>query len=611
MEPSQPFQNGPVGQPQPPFPPTPAGAPVGSIINPTVVPNVPIAPNPPVNEIGVNTDGLFQSSAPSFGVVQPPVPQQPIYPAPKSRRKLLLILIPLLVIFFGASAAAYFVLYLPAQPDNLWKTALSNTGKGYDKLSSYIAQTKPSKGYAIDGSFKSTGTVALDGTIAGTSDGKNGQLTGTVSAVGVKVNFDVREMASAATTPDIYFKVDGLQGLGSLLGGGDAQYTSALNGINNQWYFIDHSLFDQFAQGANTNLQISSDDVSSVLKAVGDASKQYIFTGDTAKMVAIVKQKVGKETQDGRSVYHFKVGLNKNNLSAYIKALCTDLKASKLNKFFGGSSDAVNQALNCDSLEKQIQKGDYTGNADAWVDLQTKLIHKIRITDKASKDNYLDISQNYVGGQEFPFSLGFHSKDSGSTTTGLIKIILNMKTNAVGISGNITSSGGDNFGATFNISVSPNSSPVKVEKPAGAKTFIELLGNLGLGDAFGGTDSSASPPITVAGRDTERKTDINAMAGQIEAYQAQNGTYPSLINLNDSTWLDSNLLGLDLAALQDPSGADQKIVSSPKANAYSYSPTPAGCDNGSHSDCSGYTLTATLEAGGTYVKQDLNGPTSI
>ena len=59
-------------------------------------------------------------------------------------------------------------------------------------------------------------------------------------------------------------------------------------------------------------------------------------------------------------------------------------------------------------------------------------------------------------------------------------------------------------------------------------------------------------------RDTERKTDINAIHGQTEAYQAQNGKYPTLANVNDSTFRSTNMKGLDPAALQDPKGAAQR-----------------------------------------------------
>lgn len=108
-------------------------------------------------------------------------------------------------------------------------------------------------------------------------------------------------------------------------------------------------------------------------------------------------------------------------------------------------------------------------------------------------------------------------------------------------------------------------------------------------------------------RDTERKTDVNALHGQVEAYQAQNGKYPTLANVNDATFRSANLKGLDPAALQDPKGNAQTLVAAPVADSYSYAATPVGCDNAvGGTDCTSYTLTATLEAGGTYVKQSLN-----
>jgi prepilin-type N-terminal cleavage/methylation domain-containing protein len=109
-------------------------------------------------------------------------------------------------------------------------------------------------------------------------------------------------------------------------------------------------------------------------------------------------------------------------------------------------------------------------------------------------------------------------------------------------------------------------------------------------------------------RDTARKTDINALHGQIEAYQAQNGKYPTLANINDSDFRTANLKGLDPAALQDPQGTATTLAGAPAADVYSYVATPANCDNdpAGVGDCTGYTLTATLEGGGTYTKTALN-----
>lgn len=120
--------------------------------------------------------------------------------------------------------------------------------------------------------------------------------------------------------------------------------------------------------------------------------------------------------------------------------------------------------------------------------------------------------------------------------------------------------------------------------------------------------------IQQKGRDTERQTDIKALHGQLEAYYAQNGRYPTLTNVNTDTFRSANLKGLDKEALRDPKGPSTgsnayQLVASPAANAYAYAVTPSGCDN-STTDCTGYTLTATLEGqidgSGTYAKTSLN-----
>lgn len=108
--------------------------------------------------------------------------------------------------------------------------------------------------------------------------------------------------------------------------------------------------------------------------------------------------------------------------------------------------------------------------------------------------------------------------------------------------------------------------------------------------------------------DTERQTDIKAIHGQIEAYYAQNGYYPSLANMNDSNWRKTNLKGLDNEALRDPKGTTYILVNAPIKNSYSYtvgSLTGKPCDN-STVDCVAYTLTATLDNGTSFSKYSLN-----
>ncbi|MDB5185840.1 MAG: fimbrial protein pilin [Candidatus Saccharibacteria bacterium] len=109
-------------------------------------------------------------------------------------------------------------------------------------------------------------------------------------------------------------------------------------------------------------------------------------------------------------------------------------------------------------------------------------------------------------------------------------------------------------------------------------------------------------------RNTERQTDIKAIHGQVEAYYAQNGRYPTLGNLNDGSWRSTNMKGLEDEALKDPKGSAATLVAAPAANSYAYAVTATGgaaCDN-TTADCAAYTLTATNEGGTVFAKSNLN-----
>lgn len=108
--------------------------------------------------------------------------------------------------------------------------------------------------------------------------------------------------------------------------------------------------------------------------------------------------------------------------------------------------------------------------------------------------------------------------------------------------------------------------------------------------------------------DTEREIEIKAIHGQLEAYYAQNGNYPTLKNMNDKNWLSENIFGLDADALKDPKGTSATLATKPAKNVYSYEVstlTNASCENDSKL-CAKYTLTATLDSGKVYEKRSLN-----
>jgi prepilin-type N-terminal cleavage/methylation domain-containing protein len=115
------------------------------------------------------------------------------------------------------------------------------------------------------------------------------------------------------------------------------------------------------------------------------------------------------------------------------------------------------------------------------------------------------------------------------------------------------------------------------------------------------------------GRDSARQTDINAVASHVEAFYAQYGYYPTLNDLQTASFRTAHMKGLDAAALVDPKGGNSTIGATTSGTQYSYVAVgPSACVNTTASDpvaasptnngCDSFTLTATLEGGGTYQK---------
>ena len=141
-------------------------------------------------------------------------------------------------------------------------------------------------------------------------------------------------------------------------------------------------------------------------------------------------------------------------------------------------------------------------------------------------------------------------------------------------------------------------------------TIVELLIVIVVIGILAGLVITTFNGIQQKGRDTERQTDIKALHSQIEAYYAQNGSYPSLTDMNLSTFRTDNLKGLDEGAFKDPKGTATSLVgTTPAAGTYGYVyvTLPASCTSAT---CTSYTLTTALEGkidgATTYQKKSLN-----
>ena len=141
-------------------------------------------------------------------------------------------------------------------------------------------------------------------------------------------------------------------------------------------------------------------------------------------------------------------------------------------------------------------------------------------------------------------------------------------------------------------------------------TILEILLVLVIIGLLGTLVFSTYAGIRRSQRNQERHRDIQDIYQQLEAYDVENAKYPTIANINDSTWRATNMKTLDKESLRDPSSKAYALVAMPTKNAYSYEVVAADgtpCDNAAK-PCAHYTLTATLEGNGmgTFVKSSLN-----
>lgn len=107
-------------------------------------------------------------------------------------------------------------------------------------------------------------------------------------------------------------------------------------------------------------------------------------------------------------------------------------------------------------------------------------------------------------------------------------------------------------------------------------------------------------------RDSERKTDINAVAGQLEAFYANKGYYPPKVDFESASFRSTNEIRIDDKAFADPSSPNTKTftagiapdpVPSGTARTYYYqalNSDDTACTTAA-AQCAKYTVSASLE----------------
>jgi hypothetical protein len=443
----------------------------------------PESPNNPYGQPVSPQPTVEPPSSPQSLTPPPTFSNQPasVQPPRKSRKKRwLLVAIIALVILLGGSAAAYFGYYLPNQPDQVWKKAMSNSATGYDKLVEYYETggSDSQKG-SIKGNYKieESGSV-IDGSMETKFDAVNSTTKLDAGFSGVRLNAEVlTNVPEGSKYPDVYAKVSGLKGIDGVLGGEAGGMGAFLSELDGQWYVVDHTFFDQMS-GATDNLDNSSpasapskEDVKAVAEAFGRVNREYIFTDNPNKAVIVRKQDVGKEKLGDRDTYHYKVSYNKENLKAYANALKDALKDTKLKDYLKDSD--------FDQLTSAIEGLSGQGEADAWVDMETKLIRQVRFPDSENQGSYVDVALNYNGGSEYPFVTTWVSGEENNQGKTTIGVTLNTETDEIKFS--VNGEGEENGKPLkFNLdaTMTPTDEAVEFKKPENTKSLLEVFGGL-------------------------------------------------------------------------------------------------------------------------------------
>lgn len=530
-----------------------------------------------------------------------PMPTLPVMPVSKNpgggrfgkfkNKKFILAVSGALAVLLGAGLVLSW--YIPNKPENVYKTGLDRTGEAVERLVlDSVSEDKlqvfenSSLGGKVDFRAKDTSFSAdfsstYDLKVSDSSvDAKFTNQQDPEKKISLKL---LTDLPKDAYIPNIYFKLVGLNTLGA------DSYYPGLGAYDDKWIAVTSEYLQSFlpkAEGADPG-NFTHADAKELATVTTQKTREYLLTSDSAKAVLVQKSFVRTETSEGLKANRYKVGINKQNAKKYCKELSNDILSTKAYKRLSGSGDAVvkEQIKSAEeSCDQSINEVKDDAEFDMWVDKKTKLIHKVRFTDKDDKNSYTEIGQLYRGGDKLPFFVNL--KSDKEKYSGRFDLEVDTKKNSTVGKFVMKQTGDYSYDLDISFTFKPHQGEVKVQKPAGAIPIQEVLSKI-----YGATGEFLSSNAD----DTERKGDIRALQSKLAEYYALNGFYPSLAQLNSTSFRNSN--GIPAEATQDPAKLAPLFGLQSVPGQYGYNPTDCGA---SGTECQAYTLTATLSDGTKY-----------
>ena len=503
-------------------------------MNPTDQDNQNLQTNPPTNNdpitpaVGTMTMDDIGSEEPAIAPTQPitsPEPlttntqtgfvpetiaQTPNQAVPMSqasntvgggRKKIIMIVVAVIILLLISGGAIGYVMafYLPNRPENVWRTSITRSGEAFDKMA--IAYTEKEK---LD-EFKKTelsmnvqyrsGQNKLSGGFSVKFDETkiNGDGKLSYEVDGQKVDLVAKimsEIAQGSDFPNTYFKLSGFAplGLDSILPG--------ISELDDKWIGVESdflgSLNITLPQSEAAAESVTNEDVAELVRSISAMSNNYLFSNSSENSVLIMDSFVGKEKlSDGQDTYHYKVKVDEDNAIEYCKALVETIFETSIYKKLPSFNPETIKVDKNSSLEQcQESWGEELQGwetFDLWVESRYKLIHKIRVKDTSNKDAYVEIGQNYKGGDEVSMFVQYYDKDK---QVGGLTINSNLGSNTTTAEFDYTTEEeGEDMFVNILVTAKPHNGTIDVIKPEGTIMIQDILNYYGISDPaalFGG-----------------------------------------------------------------------------------------------------------------------------
>ncbi len=419
--------------------------------------------------------------------------QQPTQPVPppqssasgQKKKRIIIGAVVGVAALVALSLGAVFGLVLPNQPDNVWSTGLSRTGKTVDRLVEEGTTQEKLDAYK---SSELVGNVEVKtpqgdfkADVGSKYDAKKSDST--LSYKGADQDLSIRVMSDLADGklyPDVYFQVNGIAKLGL-----DA-FVPGVSAYDGKWIAASSdylaTVIPAEAKDAKQDT-FTEKDATELVKIVSATTQEYVLTSDKSKAVIEQRSFVGTEKIDNDiTANHYTAGVNIENAKKYCKALIERVMAADAYKRIPGvdaskvEEDKTKALKDCDeSATKDIKAED---TFDLWIDKKTKLISKARFTDKDEAGTYVEVGQTYKKGDVIPVFFKLNSdKDK---YTGTLNIEANTKANTTKMTLKAETTGDQKVSGTASLELKPFKGDIKVDKPGDSIPLEQVLQQFGI-----------------------------------------------------------------------------------------------------------------------------------